>query len=65
MDIDAEIRARILAAQALDPSAKLEDFQIRAVPNGYILINLKTGQAQFIFDNSDYFDDADGPDQPQ
>jgi hypothetical protein len=52
MDIDEEIRARVRAAKAWDPNAKLGDFQIRATEGGYILINLKTGSPQFIFDTS-------------
>jgi hypothetical protein len=50
MCIDDEIRARIRAAKAWDKDAKLEDFQIRAAENGYVLINLKTRRAQLIYD---------------
>ena len=57
MDIDDEIRARVSAARLWDPSAKLGDFQIRATENGYVLINLKTGHAQFIFDESSDLED--------
>jgi hypothetical protein len=50
MCIDDEIRARVRAAKAWDKEAKLEDFQIRAAENGYVLINLKTRRAQLIYD---------------
>ena len=57
MDIDAEILARVRAAKAWDPSARLEDFQIRATADGYVLTNLKAGYSQFIFDGSGILDD--------
>ena len=50
MDIDEEIKARIRAAKVWDKDAKLEDFQIKAAGNGYVLINLKTRRAQLIYD---------------
>ena len=50
MDIDQEILARIRAAKAWDKDAKLEDFQIKAAGNGYVLINLKSRRAQLIYD---------------
>jgi len=52
MDIEEKILARGRAQQTWDPVAKLGDFQIRATPSGYILVNLKTGHRQFIFDAS-------------
>ena len=58
MDIDAEILARIDAEKAWDPSAKLEDFQIRAIAYGYFLTNLKTGFSQFILDAASGSDDV-------
>ena len=57
MDIDDEIIARVRAAKAWDPGAKLEDFQIRATADGYVLTNLKAGYSQFIFDGSSILDD--------
>jgi hypothetical protein len=57
MDIDAEILARVRAAKAWDPSTRLEDFQIRATADGYILTNLKVGYSEFIFDESSSLDD--------
>jgi hypothetical protein len=50
MCIDDEITARVRAAKAWDKEAKLEDFQVRAAGNGYVLINLKTRRAQLIYD---------------
>jgi hypothetical protein len=50
MDINEEIKARIRAAKVWDKEAKLEDFQIRAAANGYVLINLKTRRCQLIYD---------------
>jgi hypothetical protein len=52
MDIDEEIMARIRAAKVWDKDSKLEDFQIRAAENGFVLINLKTGRAQLIYDEN-------------
>ena len=51
MDIDDEIKARVRAAKIWDSDARLEDFQIKVAGQGYVLVNLKTGQAQLIFDN--------------
>jgi len=51
MDIEEEVRARVRAAKAWDKDAKLEDFQIKATENGYVLINLKTRRAQLIYDD--------------
>ena len=50
MNIEDEILARIRAAKAWDKGAMLGNFQIRAAENGYVLINLKTGRAQLIYD---------------
>ncbi len=49
MDLDEEILARIKAA--LNKDAKPTDFQVRAGDNGSVLINLKTGKAQLIYDD--------------
>ena len=51
MDIDEEIRARVRAAKVWDKDSKLEDFQIKATEDGYVLINLKTRRAQLIYDD--------------
>ena len=45
MRIEDEIVQRVRAA-----GANLDDFQIKAGENGYVLINLKTGRAELIFD---------------
>jgi 5-methylcytosine-specific restriction endonuclease McrA len=50
VDIEEEIKARVRAAKAWDKESKLEDFQIKAAENGYVLINLKTRRAQLIYD---------------
>ena len=52
MDIDEEIMARIRAAKVWDKDSKLEDFQIRAAENGFVLVNIKTGRAQLIYDEN-------------
>lgn len=57
MDIDKEILARVRAAKAWDPSARLEDFQIRATKDCYVLTNLKTGYSESIFDEASSLDD--------
>jgi hypothetical protein len=59
MDIDEEIKARIRAAKAWDKEARLEDFQLRAAENGYVLINLKTRRAQLIYDENSELTDLD------
>jgi len=53
MDIDEEIKARIAAAKTWDKDAKIENFQIKAAANGYVLINLKTRRAQLISAETD------------
>ena len=50
MSLDDEILARIRAVQALDKTAKLEDFQLRVAANGSVLVNLKTRRAYLIYD---------------
>lgn len=50
MQIEDEIWQRIRAAKVWDKDAKLEDFQIKAAGNGYVLINLKTRRAQLVYD---------------
>jgi hypothetical protein len=57
VDIDREIMARIDGARAWDKESKLEDFQIKAAANGYVLINLKTRRAQLIYDDDSQLDD--------
>lgn len=50
MDIEDEIWARIRATKAWDKQARLEDFQVRAAENGFVLINLKTRRAHLVYD---------------
>jgi hypothetical protein len=50
MSLDDEILARIRAAKAWDKDSSPDDFQIRAHANGFVLINIKTGKAQLLYD---------------
>ena len=50
MSLDDEILARIRAVQAVDNTAKLEDFQLRVAANGSVLVNLTTRRAYLIYD---------------
>lgn len=59
MVIDEEILARIRAAKVWDKEAKLEDFQIRAAENGFVLINLKTRRAQLLYDDDSELHDLE------
>ena len=59
MDIDSEILARIRSAIALDQKSKATDFQVRAGETGSVLINLRTGRAQLIYDDISPLRDAD------
>lgn len=59
MIIDDEILARIRAAKAWDKEARLEDFQIKASENGIVLINLKTGRAQLLYDEDSELHDLE------
>jgi hypothetical protein len=59
MELDDEIVARIRAAKAWDRDAKLGDFQFRAFENGSVLVNIKTGKAQLIYDDESVLRDLD------
>ena len=59
MVIDEEILARIRAAKVWDKEAKLEDFQIKAAENGFVLINLKTRRAQLLYDDNSELHDLE------
>jgi hypothetical protein len=48
--LDDEILARVRAAKIWDKELRPNDFQIRAHENGLVLINLKTGKAQLLYD---------------
>jgi len=50
VSLDEEILARIRAAKVWDKDAKISDFQLHAAGNGSVLVNLKTGRAQLIYD---------------
>jgi hypothetical protein len=57
MSVEDEILARIKAARVWDKESRLEDFQITAGDNGYVLVNLKTGRAQLIYDEDSRLND--------
>ena len=59
MVIDEEILARIRAAKAWDKRARLEDFQVQAAENGFVLINLKTRRAQLLYDDDSELNDLE------
>lgn len=59
MELDDELLSRIRAAASLDKSVKVSDFQVRAGLNGSVLINLKTGRAQLIYDDDSELHDLD------
>jgi hypothetical protein len=59
MVIEEEILARIRAAKAWDKQARLEDFQIQAADNGFVLINLKTRRAQLLYDDDSELTDLE------
>ena len=59
MVIDEEILARIRAAKVWDKDARLEDFQVKAEENGFVLINLKTRRAQLLYDDDSELSDLE------
>jgi hypothetical protein len=59
MVIDEEILARVRAAKAWDRQARLEDFQLSAAENGFVLINLKTRRAQLLYDDDSELHDLE------
>lgn len=59
MDLDEELLARIRAAASRDHKSQISDFQLRAGPNGTVLINLRTGQAQLVFDDDSKLHDLE------
>jgi hypothetical protein len=59
MDLEDEILSRIRSAKSLSPELKVEDFQIRAGENGSVLINLKTGKAQLVYDDESKLHDLE------
>ena len=48
--LDSEILARIRAAISLNEESKFSDFQVRVGKNGSVLVNMKTGRTQVIYD---------------
>jgi hypothetical protein len=59
MEIEDEIMARIGAAKGWHKEAKVGDFQYRAYDNGSVLVNIKTGKAQLIYDDESVLHDLD------
>jgi hypothetical protein len=59
MVIDEEILARVRAAKTWDKDARLEDFQVKAAENGFVLINLKTRRAQLLYDEDSELTDLE------
>ena len=59
MELEEELLARIRAAKSLDKGVKTGDFQVRAGENGSVLINLKTGKAQIVYDDNSELHDLD------
>ncbi len=59
MDLDEEIMQRIVAAKGWDKNAQLSDFQIRTFENGSVLVNIKTGKAQLLYDDQSVLHDLD------
>ncbi|MBA2588394.1 MAG: hypothetical protein H0U98_07180 [Alphaproteobacteria bacterium] len=59
MDLDEEILSRIRAATAWDPKSKPEEFQLKVADNGSVLINLRTGRAQLIYDEDSQLHDLE------
>ena len=59
MELEDEIISRIRAAKGWDKDAKITDFQFRAFDNGSVLVNIKTGKAQLIYDDESVLRDLD------
>lgn len=59
MDLDQEILDRIRSVTAADCKTKESDFQIRAGANASVLINLRTGRAQVIYDDDSELHDIE------
>ena len=59
MNLDEELLARIKAACSLDKVTHAADFQLRAGSNGSVLINLRTGKAQLIYDEESELHDIE------
>jgi hypothetical protein len=59
MELDEELLARIRAAASFDKTVKVSDFQLRAGENGSVLINLRTGLAQLVYDDDSELHDLE------
>jgi len=59
MELEDEIISRIRAAKGWDKDANIGDFQFRAYDNGSVLVNIRTGKAQLIYDDESVLHDLD------
>lgn len=59
MELDEEILSRIRASELWDKDSKLTDFQIKTSENGTVLINIRTGRAQLIYDDESELHDLE------
>jgi hypothetical protein len=48
MSLTQKIGAQIRSAKALNPNARIADFQVRVSGRGAVLVNLKTGEVKWI-----------------
>lgn len=59
VELDEEILSRIRASELWDKDSKLTDFQIKTSENGTVLINIRTGRAQLIYDDESELHDLE------
>ena len=48
MSLTQKISAQIRSAKALNPNARIADFQVRVSAGGAVLLNTKTGEVRWI-----------------
>lgn len=59
MDLECEILARMRSEMLLDKVSRPSDFQVRAGNNGSVLVNLKTGRTQVVYDDASELHDLE------
>jgi hypothetical protein len=59
MELEDEIIARIRAEKSWNKEAKIDEFQFRAFENGSVLVNIRTGKAQLIYDDESVLHDLE------
>jgi hypothetical protein len=59
MNLDEEILSRIRAAKAWDELSKPGEYQVKVTDNGAVLVNLRTGRAQLIYDEDSTLHDLE------